>query len=47
MIYYLGYYTRDNVASQVQVEPPRTRPFRWELLGIDLYDLEGDPEEVC
>jgi len=41
----MGYYTGDNVASQAQVERPQTRTFRWEQLGIDLYDLEGSEDD--
>ena len=45
-IYYLSYYTGDNVATRAQIEPPRARPFRWEELGIDLIDLEALTEGV-
>jgi hypothetical protein len=34
------------VASHAQIEPPRARPFKWELLGIDLYDLEGNLDNI-
>ena len=44
-IYHVSNYTRDNVATQAQIEPPRT--FRWELLGIDLLDLEELSEKDC
>jgi hypothetical protein len=40
-IYHLSYYTGDNVATQAQVESQRSRPFRWEELGVDLTDLEA------
>jgi hypothetical protein len=45
-IYYPGYYTGDNVASRVQVEPAQARPFRWKQLGIELFDLEGSIEDA-
>ena len=45
-IYHLGNYTGDNVAIQTQIEPPRSRAFRWEELGIDLMDLEALAEVV-
>ena len=45
-IYYPSYYTGDNVATQAQVESPRSRSFRWEELGIDLTDLEALAERV-
>ena len=45
-IYLLSYYTGDNVAAQAQVESPRSRPFRWEELGIDLTDLEALADRV-
>ncbi len=45
-IYHLSNYTGDNVATQAQIEPPQARPFRWELLGIDLFDLEAGFDEV-
>ena len=45
-IYHLSYYTGDNVATQAQVESPRSRSFRWEELGVDLTDLEALAERV-
>jgi hypothetical protein len=39
-VYNLSNYTSDNVASQAHVEPQRARSFRWEELGIELFDLE-------
>ena len=45
-IYHPSYYTGVNVASQAQVEPQRARPFRWELLGIDIFDLEAGSDDA-
>jgi hypothetical protein len=46
VIYHVGNYTGDNVASQAQVEPPTTRTIDWDELGIDLDDLEMIAEIV-
>ena len=45
-IYYLGYYTGVNVASQAEIEPPEARKFRWDELGFQLDDLEAIADEV-
>jgi hypothetical protein len=45
MIYHLGYNMRVNVPTQVRAAPVMVKPFRWEDLGIDLYDMEGEADE--
>ena len=45
-VYNPSNYTSDNVASQAHVEPQRRRSFRWEELGIELFDLEGSIDGV-
>jgi len=40
LIYYLSYYTGDNVAPQAQVEPQKVRKIDWDEIGVELDDLE-------
>jgi hypothetical protein len=42
MIYRACNYTGDNVASQAQAPAVLTRPFRWEQVGFELFDMEGE-----
>ena len=46
VIYHLGNYTGDNVASQAQAPAVLSRPFRWADLGFELYDIEMEGAAV-
>ena len=46
VIYRASYYTGVNVASQAQAGRVLVRSFRWEDVGIDLYDMEGKADEL-
>jgi hypothetical protein len=43
LIYRMGYYTGVNVAAQVH---PTAKEFRWEDLGVELFDLEGGSDDL-
>jgi hypothetical protein len=45
-IYYLGNYTRDNVSFQSPAAPIPSKQFRWEDVGIELYDMESESDDI-